>query len=62
MIKRTIREYEIRHSGDEMDRLEVFHALGALAKMINDASLASVCIGSIKSDLISVTIEEVDMP
>ena len=62
MLKRTIRQYDIKHSGDEMDRLEILNAFWALAKMVIDASLAEVTVESVKSDVIMVTIEEVDMP
>ena len=62
MLKRTIRQYDIKHSGDEMDRLEILGALGALAAIVNEASLADVMVESVKSDVIIVIIEEVDIP
>jgi hypothetical protein len=62
MIRRTIREYDIRHTGDDMDRLEILGALCALAKIVTDAGLAGVTIESVKSDVIAVKIEEIYEP
>jgi hypothetical protein len=61
MMKRTIRQYDIKHSGDEMDRIEILAALRALWSLIQN-DRAEVSIESVKSDLIMVTIEEIDMP
>lgn len=60
MIKRTTYQYDIKHTGDEMDRLEILAAFGRLAKMVEDAHGAAVTVASVKADLISVTIETVD--
>ena len=62
MMITTIREYDIEHSGDEMNRLEILGALGHLAKMVIDAGLGSVGIECIKSNLISVRITEINNP
>ena len=62
MLKRTIRQYDIKHSGDEMARIELMSALNALADFVNGAGLADVTFESVKSDLILLTIEEADMP
>ena len=62
MIKRTTYEYDIKHSGDEMDRAEIMHALHQLAQMVNDAGLADVEIDTTKRDLIEVKITTVDSP
>lgn len=62
MIKRTIREYDLHHNGSEIDRLELIEALGAMASLINQADLAHVTVDSVKSNVIAVTIEEVDAP
>ena len=62
MIKRTTYEYDIKHSGDEMDRLEILSMLDTLAKMINDAALADVEFSSEKTDLICVKVHMVDIP
>ena len=62
MIRRTIREFEIRHTGDGDDRLEIMGALQALADLVEKAGLAGVKIESVKTDTICVTVEEVDMP
>lgn len=60
MIKRTIRQFDINHTGDEEDRLEILAAFRSLAEIIGDAHLAEVSVESVKSNLITVTIEEVD--
>jgi len=62
MIRRTTVEYDIRHTGDEMDRLEILYALSALAKMINDAHLGRVTVSSEKIDTICVTVETIEAP
>ena len=62
MIKRTTYEYDIKHTGDEMDRLEILGALYQLAEMVEDAALAGVEITSIKRDMIEVKITTVDSP
>ena len=60
MIKRTIREYDIKHTGDEMERLEILSCLRKFQKMCEDAGLAGVEVSSEKTDLIFVRIETVD--
>ena len=62
MIRRTIREFDIRHTGDGVDRLEIMGAMQALADLVEKAGLAVVTIESVKTDTIKVTIEEIDMP
>jgi hypothetical protein len=62
MIKRTTYEYDIRHTGDEMDRLEILHMLTMLSGIIGDADLAQVEFSSEKTDLICVKITIVDCP
>ena len=62
MIKRTTYEYDIKHSGGEMDRLEILSCLGKMAEMIEAAHLAEVNVQSVKTDLISVEITTVDIP
>ena len=62
MLIRTTHEYDIKHSGDEMDRLELLSAFRVLAKIVNDAGLADVEIESVKSDLICVKIHTVASP
>ena len=62
MIKRTTYEYDIKHSGDEMDRLEILSMLRQMAQMVEDAALAGVEINSTKRDLIEVKITTVDSP
>jgi len=60
MMKRTIRQFDIRHTGDEMDRLEILWAFRAVADIVNGALLAGITVESVKTDLICVTIEEID--
>lgn len=60
MIKRTICEYDIKHTGDEMDRLDILYCLQQLKSLCECAIHADVTISSDKSDLISVRIEVVD--
>ncbi len=60
MMKRTIRQFDIRHTGDEMDRLEILGAFRAVADIVNGALLAEITVESVKTDLICVTIEEID--
>lgn len=62
MIKRTRYEYDIKHTGDEMDRAEILAVLNRLAHMVEAAHGAEVTIASVKTDLISVTIETVEVP
>lgn len=62
MIKRTIYEYDIKHTGDEMDRLEILSCLRQLQEMCENAGLAGVEVSSEKTDLICVRIEVVDAP
>ena len=62
MIKRTKYEYDIKHTGDEMDRLEILMAFRQLAELVEAAGQADVCVDSVKSDLITVTIETVECP
>ena len=62
MIKRTTYEYDIKHTGDEMDRCEILSMLHQLKTMVEDAGLAGVEINSVKRDLIDVKIERVDSP
>lgn len=62
MLIRTIRQYDVRHTGDNSDRTEILMAFRALADLIEKADLAEVTITSEKTDLISVTIEQVDAP
>ena len=60
MIRRVVEEFDIKHTGDEMDRLEILHAFRSLAKLCEHS--AEVTISSEKTDLISVTIETVNVP
>lgn len=60
MIKRTICQYDIHHTGDEMDRAEILHALNTLAKLCDHS--AEVTFESAKTDLITLTIETVEAP
>ena len=62
MIKRTIYEYDIKHTGDEMDRLEILCCLRQLAKLVEDTMQADVEISSEKTDLIAVRVTTVDVP
>lgn len=62
MITRTSHEYDIKHTGDEMERLEILSAFNLMAKMIEDAGLASVDVQSVKCDLITVTVTTVEQP
>lgn len=62
MIKRTTHAYDIKHTGDEMERLEILSAFGLMGKMIEDAGLASVEVASVKCDLITVNITTVEQP
>jgi hypothetical protein len=62
MIKWIKREYEIKHSGEETDRLEIIMAFNLLAKMVEDAGIASVSVESIKTDTISVIVETAESP
>lgn len=62
MMKRTIREYDVKHTGDEDDRMEILCAFEALAELLNEAGIAGVTVESVKNDLITVVIEEIDMP
>ena len=62
MIKRTTYQYDIKHTGDEMDRLEILAAFNRLANLVEDAHGAEVTVASVKTDLISVTIETVEVP
>ena len=61
MIKRTLLEYDIKHTGDEMDRLELLDCLLALAKLC-PAHEADIHIESVKTDLVAVRIEVVESP
>lgn len=62
MIKRTTYQYDIKHTGDEMDRLEIICAFQRLAEMVEEANQAAVTVESVKTDLISVTIKTVEVP
>ncbi|WP_156025853.1 hypothetical protein [Sulfitobacter sp. 20_GPM-1509m] len=62
MIRRTRYEYEIKHTGDEMDRAEIMAAFGHLAKMLEQTDQAGVEVISLKRDVISVVIETVWSP
>ena len=62
MLKRTTYEYDIRHTGDGMDRLEILGALRMLAGMVKDADLAEVEVTSEKPDLICVKIHTIESP
>ena len=60
MIRRTIAQYDVRHSGDEADRQEIMTLLLDLA--IICSGKAEVIVSSEKSDLICVTIETEEKP
>ena len=62
MIRRTISEYDIKHTGDEEERLEILHCLRQLQALVESAGLAGVQVSSEKIDLIYVRIETVDAP
>ena len=63
MIKRTTYEYDIKHTGDEMDRLEILMAFRQLADMAQEAGQADfISVDSVKCDLITVIIETVERP
>lgn len=62
MMLTTIKQYDIRHTGDEMDRLDILAAFGELKRLCEEADQAGVDVSSEKSDLISVTITTVDAP
>jgi len=62
MLIRTTYEYDIKHSGDEMDRRDLLSAFGRLADMVNGAGLADVELEIVKSDLICVKIHTVASP
>lgn len=60
MIRRIIEEYDIKHTGDEMNRVEILQAFRSLAKLC--VCSAEVTVSSEKNDLICVTIETVNVP
>lgn len=60
MIRRITEEYDIKHTGEEDDRLEVLMALRKLARLCED--VAEVEITSEKTDLICVKIHTVESP
>lgn len=62
MMVTTVKQYDIKHTGEEMDRLDILMAFGELADMCGKAGLASVEVDSAKSDLIVVKITTVDTP
>ena len=62
MMKRTIREYDVKHTGNDDDRMEILCAFAALADLLNEAGIAGVTVESVKTDLIRVVIEEIDIP
>ena len=62
MMKTTKHQYDIKHTGEEMDRAEILHAFGLMADMIEGAGLAEVNVSSMKNDLICVEIITIDQP
>ena len=62
MIKTTKYQYDIKHTGEEMDRAEILSALGLMADMIEKAGLADVNVSSMKTDLVCVEIITVEQP
>lgn len=58
MIRRIIEEYDIKHTGEGDDRLEILMAFQALAKLCEPC--AEVDISSEKNDLICVKITTVE--
>lgn len=60
MMKTTTHQYDIKHSGDEMERLELLSCLHKLGELVGD--MAGVEIVSEKSDWVTVTVTEVDAP
>ena len=62
MIKRTTYEYDIKHTGDEMDRAEVLSLLRLIGGMVNKAGLAGVEFHDSGRNSISVTVTKIDAP
>ena len=60
MMVTTTHQFDIKHTGDELDRLEVLNCLHFLSEIIGD--MAGVEILSAKSDLIEVTVTQVEIP
>lgn len=60
MLVITRREYDLRHSGDEMDRAELIAALEFLAALCGDS--AEITVDRAKPDMIALTIVTVDSP
>lgn len=56
MMKRTIFEYDIYHTGDDMVRHEILHMLETFSAIARNSKLADVEVSSEKTDLICVKI------
>lgn len=62
MMKTTTYQYDIKHTGEEMDRAEILSAFGQMGRMIESAGLAEVHIRSEKNDLVCVEIITIEQP
>ena len=60
MIRSITEEYDIKHTGEENDRLEILMAFQKLAKLCE--TCADVEVTSEKSDLICVKISTFESP
>ncbi len=55
MIKRTIETFEVVHSGDDDDRLEILNLVARMSLLAQEG--VEVTAASIKTDIIQVTVD-----